>query len=349
MVGTRTASATRRSLTRREHLLTVGFGLWMVVGLFLDGWAHDNNQPESFFTPWHAVLYSGFVAAGATALLIAWRDRRPGTPWARTLPRGHGLTLAGLALFGAGGAGDLVWHELLGVEVGLEALLSPTHLLLLVGGLLALSAPFRAAWSEPVTDPESLRSFAPTVLTLAFLTAVFAFFMLYFSPFANDAAGTAFERVHGASHTHPSSDLGELQQLLGVASILMTTVLLVVPAHLLLRRWEPPAGTFTLFFGVVVTLLQASGEYAQPSMLLLGPLAGAATDRLLRRTAPVVGVAGGLMLLWLGYFALYALEEGAVAWTAELWTGTTVMAGLLTAGLALPALRAPVPPGTDGP
>jgi hypothetical protein len=31
--------------------------------MFLDAWAHNNlAQLETFFTPWHAVLYSGFVA-----------------------------------------------------------------------------------------------------------------------------------------------------------------------------------------------------------------------------------------------------------------------------------------------
>src|SRR3546814_5696776 len=53
----------RPSLNPRERTVAVAFGIWMVVGLFLDGWAHDNNKPESFFTPWHGVLYSGFAAA----------------------------------------------------------------------------------------------------------------------------------------------------------------------------------------------------------------------------------------------------------------------------------------------
>src|SRR3546814_17364263 len=46
----------RPSLNPRERTVAVAYGIWMVVGLFLDGWAHDNNKPESFFTPWHGVL-----------------------------------------------------------------------------------------------------------------------------------------------------------------------------------------------------------------------------------------------------------------------------------------------------
>jgi hypothetical protein len=32
---------------------------WTVAGIYLDGWAHNHGKVDSFFTPWHAVLYSG--------------------------------------------------------------------------------------------------------------------------------------------------------------------------------------------------------------------------------------------------------------------------------------------------
>src|SRR3546814_9388797 len=70
-VTTADASNPRSLLTTPERLASVAFGLWMVVGLFLDGWAHDNAKPESFFTPWHGVLYSGFAASAAAAVLVA--------------------------------------------------------------------------------------------------------------------------------------------------------------------------------------------------------------------------------------------------------------------------------------
>jgi hypothetical protein len=32
--------------------------VWVVAGLYLDGWAHNHGKvDETFFTPWHAVLY----------------------------------------------------------------------------------------------------------------------------------------------------------------------------------------------------------------------------------------------------------------------------------------------------
>ena len=41
--------------------------LWFLGGLYLDGWAHNHlpSALESFFTPWHGVFYSGFLATAA--------------------------------------------------------------------------------------------------------------------------------------------------------------------------------------------------------------------------------------------------------------------------------------------
>lgn len=339
--ATSAADASREGLTPREQAVGVFFALWMVIGLFLDGWAHDNNKPETFFTPWHGVLYSGFLAAAAAALVVAWRSRRPGVAWWASLPRGHSLTLGALVVFAAGAFGDLVWHETLGFEVALEALLSPTHLVLLVAGLVALSAPLRAAWMSSDDAPRSLREFAPTVLSLALLVALVGFFLLYLSPFVNDAAGARFDRVAAVPHDHPSTEVGELQQILGVASILVTTVLLVVPIHLLLRRWHPPLGTFTLLVGVVVALFVGLDEFSQAGLLPAGLIAGGAADVVVRRGWPALAGVAATVAMWLSYFGLYQLTVGTVAWSAELWAGTVTLAGLVAAAIGLLTARLP--------
>ncbi len=44
---------------------------WLIGGLYLDGWAHLHfPELETFFTPWHGVLYSGFLV-NAIGLLTA--------------------------------------------------------------------------------------------------------------------------------------------------------------------------------------------------------------------------------------------------------------------------------------
>ncbi len=85
--------------------------------MFIDGWSHIHQpQLESFFTPAHGVLYSGFAATTAWLGWMALRGRRPGVaPW-RWLPSGYGPAVLGVALFAAGGVGDLAWHTVFGVE-----------------------------------------------------------------------------------------------------------------------------------------------------------------------------------------------------------------------------------------
>ena len=39
---------------------------WLQAGGFLDGWAHNHGKVDaSVFTPWHGVLYSGFLAVSS--------------------------------------------------------------------------------------------------------------------------------------------------------------------------------------------------------------------------------------------------------------------------------------------
>ena len=62
------------------------------------------------------------------------------------MPPGYELAIVGVLIFMAGGVGDMIWHEIFGIEIGVEALLSPTHLILAVGMTLIISGPFRAGW-----------------------------------------------------------------------------------------------------------------------------------------------------------------------------------------------------------
>ena len=116
--------------------------IWHVSGTAWDFWSHMNNRPESFFTPSHLMLYTGFMAAGAV-MLVAYLSKD------LTIPAGYEYAFIGAILFFLGGFGDGLWHELIGIEVDFEALISPTHLMLAIGAGLLLSAPLRAAWHKP--------------------------------------------------------------------------------------------------------------------------------------------------------------------------------------------------------
>jgi hypothetical protein len=121
--------------------LTWGVGLasaWFVTGLYLDGYAHTHELPDTFFTPWHGVIYSGYLVA-ALFLVGTFLLRR-----FRSMPTGYGLSLIGAGVFFIGGVADLIWHTFLGIEANLAAEYSPPHLVLATAGLLIATGPLAA-------------------------------------------------------------------------------------------------------------------------------------------------------------------------------------------------------------
>lgn len=340
--GTSPIRAAATSSWRRD-LVTVLFGVWMVVGLFADGWAHlnDPGTTESFFTPWHALLYTGFLAAATWTTLPALGT--PGSIRQRLgrLPIGYGLGFAGAVVFGLGAIADLAWHESFGIEVSIEALLSPTHLLLLTGGLLVLTTPVRARWHDEDGAP-GLGSLLPAVLGTAVVTALVAFFLAYawglldpsptlpIAPAALDEAAVAHqaaEQVLGA----------------GIVNRLLSVVVLLGPLLVLLRRWRLPAGSATIVFGVVAGLVAVLYADVAPALPTLATVAaGVVTDVMLVALRPgpdarvrtwTFAALVAVVVLGLNLAAWHA--TAGLTWPVELWTGTVVLGGMTGFGLGL--------------
>src|SRR5262245_6535737 len=72
--------------------IMIVLSIWFLVGLVLDGNAHNRGAVDSFFTPWHLVLYSGFAASGGWVVLSWARNIRAGVPWQRAIPAGYELS-----------------------------------------------------------------------------------------------------------------------------------------------------------------------------------------------------------------------------------------------------------------
>jgi Tol biopolymer transport system component len=157
---------------------------WLIGGLFLDGWAHNHGEVDDvFFTPWHAVLYSGAAAMIAFLAIAQWRNVNKGYAWRCALPQGYLSSLFGALLFVLGGGLDLIWHTLFGVEVNIETLLSPTHLVLATAGVLMITGPVRSAWkSYSAGQRLGWRKLGPTVLCMALLLSVLTFFTNFANP-----------------------------------------------------------------------------------------------------------------------------------------------------------------------
>ncbi len=282
-------------------------------------------------TPWHGLLYGAyFVCALALAAAVVINHVR-GWPWLRAIPQGYELSLLGVPLFLAAGAGDLVWHTLFGFEVNIEALLSPTHLLLASSAILIMAGPFRAAWQRTdAVNAHNWRTLFPALLSLLIVFSVFTFFTRFAHPFSWTSLVT-----DGLTNEEKSR---------GVGAILLQAAILMGFLLFAMRRWRLPLGTFTLVFtlNAVLVGLKDDKVFLIPAVLL----AGVAVDLLYWYLRPAVGRVAVLRLFafsvpvvyYLGYFITLMLTSG-ITWSIHLWLGSIVMAGII--GLTLSYILLP--------
>lgn len=341
--------------------------LWGIAGLFLDGWAHTNlPRLETFFTPWHAVLYSGYLAVtstlvvktisnlrlrasseeGAPPATLLLRVSARGVSFLEAVPAGYGLSLLGVVLFAVSGAGDLTWHLLFGIERSVDALLSPTHLGLALGGGLAATGPLRAAWSRrDGAEAGSWRRLGPAIISLIITLSLLTFFTEYASPLVNPWP------------IYPAGFPAGFGPAIGITDILLHTVLLMGVVLLLLRRWQLPGGVFTLLFTTSTALMTVFSPEVVVWLLPGAALAGLAADLLYQRLHPGGERPESLRLFaflvpaifYLCYFLNLAIVgplyfQSGISWSVHFWAGSIVLAGLV--GFLLSYLV--FPPRTPG-
>ena len=319
---------------------------WFVGGLFLDGWAHRHvPELESFFTPWHAAFYSGFLAVAGFLMATLVRNYAKGYPWLRAMPPGYELAVLGVLIFLAGGVGDMIWHEIFGIESDVEALLSPTHLVLATGMTLIFSAPFRAGWRRRIGwngPAPGWVALLPQLLSLTFVWCVWSFFTQYAHPLVDTWAAAGY-RPPG------SRGLAMLRISLGMAGFLLQTGLMMGMVLCTMRRWALPFGSFTLVFGLNATFM----SFMQDQYLLILPaaLAGLVADLLLRWLKPAVERSGSLRLFAftvpLVYYTLYYVAliiTRGLEWSVHVWTGSIALSGVVGLLLTYVLLPPPVPP-----
>jgi hypothetical protein len=360
----RTAAVDLRQLGQRDQtrprtswiddmVLVLASG-WVITGMVLDAWAHTHQRLESFFTPWHGVLYSGFIVLMAWMAWIALRARllhRAGG----ALPVGYGLGMVGVGLFLVSAVGDGIWHTLFGVEVGIEAQFSPTHIGLFLGALLIFTTPLRAAWSSSAPGPApTIHAFLPALFSLAWTTILVQFLFLYVFAFREDAPSLAPGQPGAGLAAVPA--YLEITRVRGLVSVQVTNLLLLGPLLLLIRRWRPPFGTATLLFGIVAALVAVVDEFARGEVIVVALAGGLAADWLILRSARWpnqtwahrVTAIGTPFVLWACYFLAVQVRRG-IAWPAELWAGSVFFAALGGFALSLLMVPPPAPPPSSRP
>ncbi len=317
-----------------------------VFGLFLDGWAHNHGYvDDTFFTPWHALLYSAILASGALLIVTHFRNVSRGYRWRQALPAGYGISLVGFFAFAAAGFGDLIWHETFGFEESLEALLSPAHLLLACTGLLIISGPLRAAWRRDC-DP-SWRGLLPVILTTTCIVSVITFF-------------TTFAAVTSELDALTGRRPGEhtLLDIYGIVAYVVHGNIMLAAVFFLARRWHLPIGTFTLMFAINALLntwlhIRLPGEFifaiGAGAAGLLADIwlhrRGLAPSRATRAFAFVLPFVYSLAALALtSILGHHVWGSGGLWWEIHMWLGVPLLAGVCGYGLNL-LIDPPVSPG----
>jgi len=326
------------STDRLLDAAVTGFSVLMVLGIGLDARAHAEGisfAEEGFVTPEHVFFYSAFLAIAATIGAATLANRRRGDTWIGAIPAGYGVGVLGVVIFGFGGLGDFLWHSTFGFEEGLEALTSPTHQLLAVGGILFLTSPLRATWRR-TDSPSGIGLVAAAVsATLGF--ALFGLFSSVINPVVSP-------EIFG------SDDVA-----LGVAQFMVFPGVLVAIGLVLSRRFDLPPGALTVIFVGGGLMALSRGVHLWP---MLGSLvaAGLAADLLgwlyhpdrsglaLRLFGLAVPLAFGAAYMLIAQYGMAATTPFRVqiGWSVHVWTGAVtlgMLSGLIVTYVAVPDTR----------
>jgi len=332
------ATRTAPAASLRFDWAATALAVWLIGGLYLDGWAHRHGRVDNtFFTPWHAVLYAGATVLMLFLALSQGRQLARGDDWRHALPPGYLLALLGAGLFVLGGGLDLVWHQLFGVEVNLEALLSPTHLLLAFGGSLMATGPLRAAWQRPAAPaPGGWFTLGPLVVSALLFLSVLTFFTTFVHPLDVDLA-SAWEAEQPAW----------LSESVGLAGLLLQAAFLAGVVLPLARRFSLPFGALTVIIGVNSLLMAVFQD--RYGLALAAVAAGLLADVLYARLRPAAGrarfyvFAATLPVLVSGSYFLALAASTGIAWTIHLWLGSILLTGFVGLFIAL-LLQSAAPP-----
>jgi hypothetical protein len=334
-------------LSAGNHLVTILLGLWLIVGVFIDGWAHGHldSTLETFFTPWHAILYSGYIASALWLVWLIYRNLKKGHVGLRNaIPNGYGLGFIGTIIFAIGGVLDALWHILLGIEVGIEALYSPTHLLLFLGGALIVTSPFRTLWIELGPSPH-LKELIVALLSIAMGTSVTAFFAMNFWAFNAFNPTDQFDYV---TDVNLKTFITEQSQISGIAGILITNAILILPLIWLARRWIMPFGSYTILLTLPMLLMCVLD--ANFTMTIIGIISGLIADLIYKlwRVKPTIAYKNHTMFtivpfcLFSMYFLVLQLTTSGILWKPVFWGGSIVLTML--SGLTLSTFAFSRPP-----
>ncbi len=261
--------------------------VWVVSGIFLDVWAHGHVPVESFFTPYHDFFYAGIVVLFALFAGFAMRNHRAGAPWRESLPEPYRLAAVGFPIFVVAGVGDYFWHLLLGLEIGVDALLSPTHQGLGLGMFFIASGPIRSVLANRSTSTTFLRQL-PFVIGLVAWYGLVRLGSSYAFDFGAARADAPPPIVYSAQ-LFTSLAIGYYKLTVGVLIVIYLAALASGFALWAVSCMKLRPGTFTILFLCVNAMATAPFTNDTPLLevtLLAALVTGIAADVMVARFDP---------------------------------------------------------------
>ncbi|MEV4640630.1 hypothetical protein AB0J80_25130 [Actinoplanes sp. NPDC049548] len=337
------------SFTARERWVLLVASAWLVAGLQLDAYAHATTpELETFWTPWHGVLYSGIAASGLTLVWVL-RSRLPAIPTYRSLlalPNALRIPVAGMALLLVGGGMDTLWHNLFGIEQGLEIFVSPSHELIILGMVLVAAGPALMLAAGP---GRALSAGDAILVTVSALLSVLPLHIY---------------SLHASALTMPWVGTGEnpvrifSQDAQIVHGYLFSTALLLLPVLVIGRRWPLPWGVAAVLVAVPALLMHVMFGTGDPWWMALTVAgAGAGAELVLRVAGRTVTwsadarwIGAGLaapVLVWGAVLAVGEVTVG-VGWNVHIVTGLLTLTAF-TGGLTALVARRFQPPSAGAP
>jgi hypothetical protein len=326
-------------------------GVWISGGFFLDAWAHGHVPVESFFTPYHAVFYSGILAAALIIGAFAFYFHRLGYEWPNAVPPPYRLALLGIPIFVFGGIGDMLWHRAFGIEEGVDALLSPTHQILGLGIFFLSSGPIRSVLARRTAVGAADQG--PLVLGLATWLILAHFGTAY-----------AFDPAAGRTNAPPpitpftsqyltALAIGYYKVSTGVLIVLFQSTLIAGFVLWFVSRIRPAPGMLTLFLLIGNTPAAAAFTNQTPLFivtLIQSLLTGGLADFLVMRydPHPVPGsmrafrwFAAVVPMTYIGVYLIATAFADGVWWDWNVALGSWIWSGVcgFALGLAIVARR----------
>ena len=270
-------------------LVATAGGILQIGGASWDITSHIIRQPETFFTPSHAVLYTGagLTTIAATVSLVAFLKNK------QEIRSKSFFTASKLLIVGAGiqlisGPSDFMWHSVFGVD----GLMSPPHLALATGILIStIAVVVGLARVLPYLESKRNQKLAKIALVPAFAALWFSsiwYIFFFVLPLSNGQ--------HFTFNPNPA-----------VAIVIGTTAIPFISAmiFLLSARTIGKLGTAAAVSGVVISMnvlanilpaYQSLGTFLPWQLLAIIP-AIVAADIVIHKVRPQIGmiVAGALI------------------------------------------------------